>query len=132
MVFKLTYNQWSWAYDEISTSFDIPDLTTEGDSDSQAGDAPAGGDKKCPEEDPPEPLECIVCFANKPTVVLPCAHAFCEECIKQWKGRSDTCPVCRASLKDDDENWVLAETPSDEEIARYVTEFLERAKSKSA
>ena len=131
MVFKLSYRQWTWAFNELSTSFDLTCIEGE--------DAPPGpdkkkteeGDKKCPEEDPPEPLECVVCFANKPTVVLPCAHAFCESCISQWKGRSDTCPVCRASLsKDDDEDWVLAESPSDEEIAKYMTEFLEAAKSK--
>lgn len=129
MIFKLSYDQWSWAYNELSSSFDIPDLTIDDPSPSPDDDEPDKPVGKCPDEDPPEPLECIVCFANKPTVVLPCAHAFCEECISQWKGRSDTCPVCRSSLKDEDENWVLAETPSDEEIAKYVREFLERAKS---
>ena len=35
------------------------------------------------EEKVPE-TECNVCLDKKMNTVLPCAHAFCEECTKQW------------------------------------------------
>ena len=48
-----------------------------------------------------EEFTCVICqelFVNAYT--LPCAHSFCEWCIKQWmtgKGHRD-CPICRKTI----------------------------------
>ena len=42
---------------------------------------------------------CPICSENKVNLSLPCAHFFCEQCIKTWIGKSDSCPLCRYKLK---------------------------------
>ena len=39
--------------------------------------------------------ECCLCMFEKNEVVLPCTHAFCETCIKDWLKRENGCPLCR-------------------------------------
>ncbi|PRP88832.1 hypothetical protein PROFUN_00300 [Planoprotostelium fungivorum] len=54
--------------------------------------------------------DCIICFEKKADIALQCTHAFCSDCLKEWKQRSQTCPVCRAqlsALSKPDEDWVL-------------------------
>lgn len=36
-----------------------------------------------------------------------------------------TCPLCRAEVGDEDELWVLAETPSSAEVADYVHDIVD-------
>ena len=51
-----------------------------------------------------EEFTCVICqelFVNAYT--LPCAHSFCEWCIKEWmkkKGHKD-CPICRKKITSD-------------------------------
>jgi len=44
-------------------------------------------------------------------VVLSCLHAFCQECIADWREHSQTCPLCRRELdaREDEEadSWIL-------------------------
>ena len=43
---------------------------------------------------------CIICqelFIDATT--LPCAHSFCELCLRLWLRKKKTCPVCRRKLK---------------------------------
>ena len=28
--------------------------------------------------------ECIICMNERPQIILPCSHAYCEKCIEQW------------------------------------------------
>ena len=42
---------------------------------------------------------CPICEENKVEVSLPCSHFFCEDCIKSWVIKSETCPLCRFKLK---------------------------------
>jgi hypothetical protein len=47
---------------------------------------------------------CPICEEEQVNVSLPCSHFFCEECIKAWVIKSDTCPMCRFKLKHNKEN----------------------------
>ena len=47
---------------------------------------------------------CPICEEEQVNVSLPCSHFFCEECIKAWVIKSDTCPMCRFKLKHSKEN----------------------------
>lgn len=42
---------------------------------------------------------CIICqdlFINSTT--LPCAHSFCEYCLKSWLQKKSNCPICRQPI----------------------------------
>lgn len=46
-----------------------------------------------------EEFVCVICqemFINATT--LPCAHTFCDHCIRGWMKRQKTCPICRRSM----------------------------------
>ena len=117
-----------------------------------AGSAAAAGGADHGAPPVPDPVVdendlCVVCMERPPKIVLPCGHSFCQECISEWfaehlstdtphathhhthavhrKGRSDTCPVCRASVTAGGaDEWVMAGEPSPTELAQYITEFL--------
>uniref|UniRef100_A0A914GUI2 RING-type domain-containing protein n=1 Tax=Globodera rostochiensis TaxID=31243 RepID=A0A914GUI2_GLORO len=60
--------------------------------------------------------KCIICFDSRPDSVLPCAHAYCSQCIDAFHAvDQNCCPLCRYPLKrhGQDEAW---ETGSDSEI----------------
>ena len=45
------------------------------------------------------PFECPVCFNDY--IFLPktkCGHRFCPGCIRDWRTRDNSCPMCRADL----------------------------------
>ena len=42
---------------------------------------------------------CPICEEKKVELSLPCSHFFCEDCIKKWVIKSETCPLCRFKLK---------------------------------
>ena len=48
--------------------------------------------------------ECTICLeafrVGQEATRLPCKHAFCPGCIREWLGRHGTCPTCRAVVKD--------------------------------
>ncbi|GKV26198.1 hypothetical protein SLEP1_g35541 [Rubroshorea leprosula] len=44
--------------------------------------------------------ECGICMEVNSMVVLPnCSHSLCLKCYHDWRGRSQSCPFCRDSLK---------------------------------
>ncbi|GAA0175277.1 hypothetical protein Leryth_011105 [Lithospermum erythrorhizon] len=60
--------------------------------------------------------ECGICMELTTKVVLPnCSHSLCMKCYKNWRGRSQSCPFCRDSLKTVNaaDLWIY---PSSEEI----------------
>lgn len=39
---------------------------------------------------------CPICLQKiKFKKTLPCSHKYCNECIKEWLRKNDSCPVCR-------------------------------------
>ncbi|KAL6308831.1 SNF2 family N-terminal domain-containing protein [Sparassis latifolia] len=47
---------------------------------------------------------CVLCRCEFTRgYITPCAHVFCEECLRAWLGRPEgkACPVCRVALKAD-------------------------------
>ena len=63
--------------------------------------------------------ECALCMDAQVDVVTPCAHAFCNTCLADWKQHNPdtstkpTCPLCRAPLAREDSAdrlWVLDAT----------------------
>ncbi|KAJ4725596.1 RING finger protein [Melia azedarach] len=44
--------------------------------------------------------ECGICLEMNSKVVLPnCSHSLCLKCYRDWRGRSQSCPFCRDSLR---------------------------------
>ena len=46
------------------------------------------------------PYECPICKVDdmKEYVETPCGHKYCQECIKSWMKKNNSCPYCRAGL----------------------------------
>lgn len=42
---------------------------------------------------------CCICLENRIECVLSCFHAYCRDCIDDWKTRDPTCPLCREQEK---------------------------------
>eukprot|EP01103_Thecamoeba_quadrilineata_P018853 TRINITY_DN7409_c0_g1_i1.p1 TRINITY_DN7409_c0_g1~~TRINITY_DN7409_c0_g1_i1.p1 ORF type:complete len:184 (+),score=22.64 TRINITY_DN7409_c0_g1_i1:35-586(+) len=68
--------------------------------------------------------ECVICMEREAQVVLTCGHIFCEECVKLWSEKSETCPMCRADsmLKRDEEFWLV----SNEQISAGAEAYISR------
>jgi hypothetical protein len=42
---------------------------------------------------------CAICHDDlSDSIVLPCSHTFCGDCINQWLAKKASCPVCRADV----------------------------------
>jgi len=61
----------------------------------------------------------------KPTIMLPCSHAFCEKCKKLWSDKNDTCPMCRQEVSKEEDCWILTDNPSPSEIAQQLQKFVD-------
>ncbi|KAG6762268.1 hypothetical protein NC652_022994 [Populus alba x Populus x berolinensis] len=56
--------------------------------------------------------ECGICMEMNNKVVLPnCSHSLCLRCYRDWRGRSQSCPFCRGSLKrvNSGDLWIYAD-----------------------
>lgn len=69
--------------------------------------------------------ECIICMERKPEVSLPCAHSYCLFCIEQWQVSSKTCPVCRESIENSNDTWVIPDIPESSEVNAELLKTLE-------
>ena len=38
---------------------------------------------------------CCICIERQVECVLSCFHAYCYDCIENWRQRDSTCPLCR-------------------------------------
>ena len=51
---------------------------------------------------------CGICFERPMQAVMPCKHAYCEQCAQDWLKKSDECPMCRQQIKRD--SYFIQET----------------------
>lgn len=53
--------------------------------------------------------ECAICLSDQKigqmATRMPCGHLFCNECLKHWLVKSNTCPVCRYEVETDDPDY---------------------------
>jgi len=53
--------------------------------------------------------ECAICLSDQTigqtATRMPCGHLFCDECLKRWLAKSNTCPVCRYEVETDDAEY---------------------------
>ncbi|KAG1676684.1 RING finger protein 141 [Nymphon striatum] len=68
--------------------------------------------------------ECCICMERRPEVILPCAHNYCLPCIEQWNVCHKSCPICRETLKNTDETWVIYDVPDSAEVASELGKTL--------
>ena len=68
--------------------------------------------------------ECCVCLERKPDLILPCAHAYCVQCIEQWNVNHKTCPVCRENVDSAEDGWVISDGPDSLDIATQIQKSL--------
>ncbi|VDM98359.1 unnamed protein product [Thelazia callipaeda] len=58
-----------------------------------------------------ESMQCTICFNDLCSPMkLSCGHIFCEECISIWLDSEHTCPMCRATVAQEDNMWKSGET----------------------
>jgi len=71
--------------------------------------------------------ECIICMERKSQILLSCTHSFCEECLDNWKEKSDTCPMCRSLTPQQEDGWlIMKQTDPNRDIASYCAELLDK------
>lgn len=67
--------------------------------------------------------ECIICMDSQVQVVLPCTHAFCNECLSEVlkdaevSSTSAECPYCARNISDEGDGgevWQLEEWSKDD------------------
>eukprot|EP00056_Hartaetosiga_gracilis_P004772 m.78070 g.78070 ORF g.78070 m.78070 type:complete len:225 (+) comp11940_c3_seq6:241-915(+) len=67
---------------------------------------------------------CIVCEDEVASRVLPCTHAFCGDCLKQWGSINPTCPLCRQPIPPEEEHFEDLAPPSSLEVESYLQNSL--------
>lgn len=56
--------------------------------------------------------------------VLTCYHAFCKECIEDWRSRDPTCPLCRAENDESRGSFEMIRGISHSEHSKLRTELM--------
>lgn len=77
-------------------------------------------------ENPDSLIECCICMERKSSIILPCLHTYCEKCIDSWwesgSEEAQTCPLCRQTLKDKGDQWVvMSDRPDALEMEKEVS-----------
>jgi hypothetical protein len=73
-------------------------------------------------------LECGICMDSTIQIALPCLHSYCQKCYDEWTAHNATCPMCRASLVEanQDEFWQFTDAPAEADINNHKAELLEQ------
>jgi E3 ubiquitin-protein ligase RNF115/126 len=57
---------------------------------------------------PTEKKDCVICLTpfekGSQVLILPCTHLFHPNCIKDWFGSNNTCPICKFVIDHDNIN----------------------------
>lgn len=77
-----------------------------------------------------ETSECMICMDATANICLPCAHSFCEDCIKSWYTKHSSCPMCRSQLSSsavmsDSFLLILDDVTPKDDFHRYLTQLFE-------
>ncbi|KAF5930826.1 hypothetical protein HYC85_031699 [Camellia sinensis] len=73
--------------------------------------------------------ECGICMEMNSKVVLPnCSHSLCMKCYRDWRGRSQSCPFCRDSLKrvNSGDLWICTNNSETIDLSIILRENLHR------
>ena len=77
-------------------------------------------------------IECSVCYnkCNKGYVITNCSHTFCLNCLFKWYNHSNSCPICRQiifenNISDDDELFSIFTGDSDDGRFDTIDNYLE-------
>lgn len=73
--------------------------------------------------------ECGICMEVNSKVVLPnCSHSLCLKCYRDWRGRSQSCPFCRDSLKrvNSGDLWIYTEKCDSIDLSSILREDRKR------
>eukprot|EP01100_Stratorugosa_tubuloviscum_P008745 TRINITY_DN363_c1_g2_i1.p1 TRINITY_DN363_c1_g2~~TRINITY_DN363_c1_g2_i1.p1 ORF type:complete len:217 (-),score=61.68 TRINITY_DN363_c1_g2_i1:78-728(-) len=73
--------------------------------------------------------ECVICFNCQIELIQDCGHAFCKQCLIQWRKEKTTCPLCRNDSHNNqvDDCWELIESSKinfEEHIFQLIDNYL--------
>ncbi|KAG0579466.1 hypothetical protein M758_4G099700 [Ceratodon purpureus] len=74
-------------------------------------------------------IECGICMERNPKIALPdCNHVMCLTCYRDWRGRSQSCPYCRDSLRrvNSGDLWIFTDSADIEDVDKITRDNLQR------
>ncbi|KAF2068963.1 hypothetical protein CYY_009719 [Polysphondylium violaceum] len=73
---------------------------------------------------------CPICFDKEASSVSgECVHAFCDNCITEWRAKNNTCPLCRNELLDKSDFLLLeSKNDYDQQLVQYIQTLLAQIK----
>ena len=114
---KAFYTLYSILYDIENELASTTIATENSDNSGETKKDEAQPPAQAPRQPSYDDNECSLCMDARVDCVTSCAHAFCADCLSDWKkqhsDKEPTCPLCRAPLAretSDDRLWVLEET----------------------
>ena len=51
--------------------------------------------------------KCVICYDKNCSVTTMCGHQFCDECIMKWVNEHPTCPYCRHSFNEQEQQDIF-------------------------
>ena len=51
--------------------------------------------------------KCVICYDKNCSITTMCGHQFCDECIMKWVNENPTCPYCRHSFNEQEQQDIF-------------------------
>lgn len=51
--------------------------------------------------------KCVICYDKNCSVTTMCGHQFCDDCIMKWIKENPTCPYCRHSFNEQEQQDIF-------------------------